>query len=192
MARREEILEVALQLVQREGIGALSVRGVATAAGIGATTLRHHFPSQAELYRADADRLVGETLDDLDIEDTTLDPAQRLTACLLQFLPRPDTQELALGSWFDLYRLALGPDPIPAVRTILQSGHNSAAESLRGWLRVLSRQGHLAEADVDVHVARCLALVDGLHLNLLLDPDRVDLEAARQSLRWFARAVLSR
>ena len=188
MARRDEILESALQLVQRDGIGALSVRGVAAAAGIGATTLRHHFPSQADLYQAVAVRLVGNTLDDLNIADDTVDPVERLSNCLLQFLPQPANQALALSGWFELYRLALGPDPVPAVHGILTSGHGSSAESLAGWFSTLSEQGHLAPGDISSHVTRALALIDGLHLNLLLDADRVDLDAARDAIRWFASA----
>mgnify|MGYP001458521205 CR=1 FL=1 len=192
MARRDEILESALELVQRDGIGALSVRGVATAAGIGATTLRHHFPSQADLHQAVAVRLVGNTLDDLDIADDSVDPAERLSNCLLQFLPRPSNQAVALGGWFELYRLALGPDPVPAVHGLLKSGHGSSAERLASWFSVLAEQGHLAPGDIGSHVTRALALIDGLHLNLLLDPDRVDLDGAIDSVRWFASVSITR
>ena len=190
MVTREEILTTAIDLVGRDGLGALTVRGVASAAGIGATTLRRHFPSQAELYQAVAVRVVGDSLDDIDIHDETRDPVDRLTDGLLQFLPTDDNRELALSGWFELYRLSLGPEPLPAVRAILQSGQGSSAASVRGWFTALSEQGHLAASEIEPNVTRALALIDGLHLNLLIDPERVDLAAARASLRWFAEMVV--
>ncbi|MFE3773910.1 TetR/AcrR family transcriptional regulator [Streptomyces sp. NPDC059122] len=191
MARRDEIIEAALRLAKTEGIGALSVRAVANAAGIGPTTLRHYFPSQTDLHQAVAAAVVSGPLDDLAIADDTREPAQRLHDCLLQFLPPSEHQEAALGGWFELYRLALGPEPLPAVRGMLESGHRSSAQVLQRWLRTLADQGHVVPDDVDTHASRALALIDGLHLNLLIGPERFDLTAAREALRWFAERVVT-
>ncbi|MFJ5223647.1 TetR/AcrR family transcriptional regulator [Streptomyces sp. NPDC088400] len=191
MSRRDEIIEAALRLTKAEGIGALSVRAVANAAGIGPTTLRHYFPSQADLHQAVAVELVSGSLDDLAIADDTRDPVQRLYECLVQFLPPSEHQEAVLGGWFELYRLALGPEPLPAVRGLLESGHRSSAQVLQRWLGTLAGQGHVVADDVDAHVTRVLALIDGLHLNLLIGPERFDLEGARGALRWFAERVIS-
>ncbi|WP_411113404.1 TetR/AcrR family transcriptional regulator [Streptomyces sp. 029-5] len=191
MSRREEIIEAALHLARAEGIGALSVRAVANAAGIGPTTLRHYFPTQAELHQAVAGAVVSGSLDDLAIADDTREPVQRLYDCLQQFLPPSEHQEAVLGGWFELYRLALGPEPLPAVRELLESGHHSSAQVLQRWLGTLADQGHVVPDEVGTHAARALALIDGLHLNLLLAPERLDIEAARDTLRWFAERVIS-
>ncbi|MFE4367125.1 TetR/AcrR family transcriptional regulator [Streptomyces sp. NPDC056835] len=191
MSRRDEIIEAALRLAKTEGIGALSVRAVANAAGIGPTTLRHYFPSQAELRQAVAVAVVSGSLDDLAIADDTREPVQRLYDCLLQFLPPSEDQEAVLGGWFELYRLALGPESLPAVRGLLESGHRTSAQVLQRWLGTLADQGHVVPDDVDTHATRALALIDGLHLNLLLSPERFDLEVAREALRWFAERVIA-
>jgi AcrR family transcriptional regulator len=192
MSRRDEIIEAALRLATTEGIGTLSVRAVANAAGIGPTTLRHYFPSQAVLLQAVAVTLVSGSLDDLAIADDTRDPAQRLYDCLLQFLPPSEHQEAVLGGWFELYRLALGPEPLPAVRELLESGHRSSAQALQRWLGTLADQGHVAPDDVDAQATRALALIDGLHLNLLIGIERFDLEVAGETLRWFAERAVTR
>ncbi|WP_185993948.1 TetR/AcrR family transcriptional regulator [Streptomyces sp. NBC_01525] len=191
MARRDEIIEAALRLAKAEGIGALSVRAVANAAGIGPTTLRHYFPSQAELRQAVAVACVSGSLDDLAIADDTRDPVRRLHECLLQFLPSSEQQEAALDGWFELYRLALGPEPLPAVRELLESGHRSSAQVLQRWLGTLADQGHVVPDEVDTHATRALALIDGIHLNLLIGPEPFDLQAAREALRWFAERVIA-
>ncbi|SDX37473.1 transcriptional regulator, TetR family [Saccharopolyspora shandongensis] len=188
-SRREEILAAALRLTYEQGVGALSVRSVAAAAGVGASTLRHYFPSQADLYQAVASQLVTHVLDDLDIADDSRDPATRLYDCLKQFVPQSDEQMQALTSWAELNRLALGGDA--GVVEILKSGHRASEETLLRWFGTLAGQGHVAPADVDAHVTRVLALIDGLNLDLFLFPDRVDLAAARTALRWFAERIIS-
>ncbi|ASQ93193.1 hypothetical protein CGL27_08530 [Streptomyces sp. 11-1-2] len=72
--KRQHILDVATRLAATDGLRGLSVRSVAAAAGIGATTLRAYFPSQALLYRAVAGRIVSHVLSDEWIQDVSLAP----------------------------------------------------------------------------------------------------------------------
>ncbi|MFB6436957.1 TetR/AcrR family transcriptional regulator [Streptomyces sp. NPDC056411] len=188
-SRQEEILAAALRLTYEQGVGALSVRSVAAAAGVGATTLRHYFPSQADLYQAVASRLVTNVLGDLDITDDSRDPAARLYDCLAQFVPQPNEQMQALTGWAELHRLALGGDA--GVVEILKSGRRASKEALLRWFGVLADQGHVAPADVDAHVTHALTLIDGLNLDLFLFPDHVDPAAASTALRWFAERAVS-
>jgi len=187
-SRREEILAAALRLAHEHGVGTLSVRSVAAAAGVGASTLRHYFPSQADLYQAVASELVTNVLGDLDIADDSRDPAVRLYDCLAQFVPRSEEQAQALTGWAELTRLALGGDA--GVVEILKSGRLASEEALRRWFGVLADQGLVAPAVIDAHVTHVLTLVDGFNLDLFLFPDRVNLAAARETLRWFAERVV--
>jgi AcrR family transcriptional regulator len=60
---RERILNATLRLVGERGIGAVTNRAVATAAGVSLGSLTYHFPSQADLLRECLTRYV-----DLEIE----------------------------------------------------------------------------------------------------------------------------
>ncbi len=57
---RERILRVAFELIGREGIGAVSNRRLASAAGVSLGSLTYHFPSQASLLRESLLLYVGE------------------------------------------------------------------------------------------------------------------------------------
>lgn len=57
---RERILRKTLELIGREGIGAVTNRRVAVAAGISLGSLTYHFSSQAELLRDSLLLFVGE------------------------------------------------------------------------------------------------------------------------------------
>ncbi|GAA2687577.1 MULTISPECIES: TetR/AcrR family transcriptional regulator [Actinosynnema] len=193
MSTRERITEAALRLALVDGLGGLSVRAVAREAGVGATTLRHYFPTQAELYRVIAARYVNAQLSDLGIADADRDPVQRLHECLVQFLAPADQpdQRLSLESWFELHRTALAPDALPTGRETLVNGHHSSADVLTRWLTTLAEQGHLAAEGVAGHAGTALALISGLHLTMLIDPERFDHASAVRSLLWFARGAIT-
>src|SRR2546429_9284587 len=59
---RERILLATLRLIGEHGVGAVTNRRVATAAGVALGSLTYHFPSQAELLRETLSRYVDEEL----------------------------------------------------------------------------------------------------------------------------------
>jgi DNA-binding transcriptional regulator YbjK len=81
---RERILRTTLDLIGREGIGALTNRRVATAAGISLGSLTYHFASQSDLLRQSLLLFVGEEV--LRLEEIAAD-IRRL---------RPDAARAAL------------------------------------------------------------------------------------------------
>ena len=81
---RDKILEVAEALYARRGFAGVGMREVAEAAGLGKSSLFHHFRSKVQLYLAVLERVLGR-LDD------------RLGAVLAQDLPPADK----LDRWMD-------------------------------------------------------------------------------------------
>ncbi|WP_345431795.1 TetR/AcrR family transcriptional regulator [Actinoallomurus vinaceus] len=59
---RERILLATLRLIGEQGVGAVTNRRVATAAGVALGSLTYHFPSQAELLRETLSRYVDEEI----------------------------------------------------------------------------------------------------------------------------------
>ncbi|MCW2946553.1 MAG: transcriptional regulator, TetR family [Actinoallomurus sp.] len=59
---RERILRATLRLIGEHGLGAVTNRRVAAAAGVSLGSLTYHFPSQAELLRASLCRHVDEEI----------------------------------------------------------------------------------------------------------------------------------
>ena len=191
MTRREEILAAAARLVAAEGIRALSVRAVAREAGVGASTLRHYFRTQGELYGALAQGFMADVVDDRRIHDRSIAPTERLMECLGQFLPSGAAAAVQLQGWFDAYAKALTPGS--AERTageVLAHTHAAGLDSVRRWLSALAAEGHGDSSRVDETATALLALLDGLALHLLADPVRVSAETARQALLWAVEAAV--
>ncbi|MEV0403580.1 TetR family transcriptional regulator [Actinoallomurus sp. NPDC050550] len=59
---RERILLATLRLIGEHGVGAVTNRRVATAAGVALGSLTYHFPNQAELLRETLSRYVDEEI----------------------------------------------------------------------------------------------------------------------------------
>ncbi|SFA92093.1 transcriptional regulator, TetR family [Amycolatopsis marina] len=180
--RRQQILDAATRIVAEGGMSALSVRAVAAAAGIGASTLRYYFPSQRELY----DEVVGRSFDDqlsnLRIHDRAIPPAERLLECLLQFLPPSEDQVLHLERWLAFYTSAVGPDRTEQGAALLASFAHRARRRVDAWLAVLQQEDALRHGDRARHGTLLLALIDGLCLELLTPQSPATLESARTAL----------
>jgi TetR/AcrR family transcriptional regulator, regulator of biofilm formation and stress response len=82
---RERILRLALELIGREGIAAVTNRRLATAAGVSLGSLTYHFPSQASLLRESLLLYVGEEVARL----------EAIAADLRARRPQPDAGQVA-------------------------------------------------------------------------------------------------
>lgn len=60
MSTREKILEIALSLFNEEGLATVSMRAIATKAGMSVGNLTYHFPSRDVLVQALLNRLIEE------------------------------------------------------------------------------------------------------------------------------------
>lgn len=182
MDRRAEILRAAGQIAVDEGIGAISVRNVAGRAGIGASTLRHYFPTQQDLF----DAVLGETfnahLEDLRINDSSVPPVVRLTECMAQFLPPSDAHIPQLEGWLAGYTAALGPGRSDQGRAVLSTLSRQARERVNQWLTVLGAEGALRMPSIEHAGTILLATVNGLSLELITPGTPARLETARDVL----------
>lgn len=192
MSRRDDIISAAIRLAEQGSPGqiSLSVRAVAKEAGIGASTLRHYFPTQADLHEAIARGSMKTAVKDFSISDSDLDPAARLFECCAQFLPTHEHRDMQLELWFTMHLSALGPDRREVSRRLLEYGHDFTYECLHRWLGILSDEGHIDPAEVASTSVALFTMLDGLALHSIVTPERVTVDAALDQLRWMIAKVL--
>ncbi|MGO2985465.1 TetR/AcrR family transcriptional regulator [Brevibacterium aurantiacum] len=192
MSRRDDIISAAIRLAEQGPPGqiSLSVRAVAKEAGIGASTLRHYFPTQADLHEAIARGSMKTAVKDFSISDSELDPADRLFECCAQFLPTHEHRDMQLELWFTMHLSALGPDRREVSHRLLEYGHDFTYECLHRWLGMLSEEGHIDPAEVASISVALFTMLDGLALHSIVTPERVTVDAALDQLRWLIAKVL--
>ncbi len=105
--RKEQILEAALVVALRDGLERLTVRGVATEAGLSHGLVHFHFKSKARLLAALLDRLLDRTAAfevGPDIVRVT-PPLERLLTLLRQEMRRLTSDRQAIHLFFDFWLL---------------------------------------------------------------------------------------
>lgn len=187
--RREEIIQAAIELAQQEGPKAATVRAVAQHVGIGASTLRHYFPTQGDLGRAVAERLISSATPDLNIRDSSQSPHERLAECMIQFLPPGDQSvDAMVSAWVAqmarLFDSQSGEGPAQMLSRLYEVGLGR----ITGWLQVLAQEGHIDEADIPRAAFLLSATCDGLMFQL--GAKTLTLDEAKDHVTWLSSAVL--
>jgi AcrR family transcriptional regulator len=169
--RRDELAAAVWRLAAREGLEAVTVRGVAEEAGCSTGALVHYFSDKEELllfaFRTVADR-VGRRL--AASEERTSDPLELARATLAEGLPRDRERQEEVRVWFAFLGLALTrPALARAQRVTYRAWRDRVAEHLRS-----AQEAGALRADVDCATvaAALVALVDGVAVQAMFEPRR--------------------
>lgn len=165
--RRQQVVDAASRIAAERGFGALSVRAVAARAGIGASTLRHYYPTQRDLYDAVVRASLDAQLTDGRVADRSVPPGDRLVECLAQLLPRDEGGRGDLRGWLALHTAAVGPGRSEEGARLLAALTRHGRERVDGWLAVLGDEGALRPVPREQLAVALLAVVDGLCLALV-------------------------
>lgn len=175
IAKREEILERALEVVGREGYAGASVRAIADAVGLSQAGLLHYFDSKEELFTEilrKRDEVDAALFGSADAASATADELRDGYVAVV----RHNTEVPGLVHLFS--RLAVdAADPAhPAHDYFLSRGAELRAVYLDALQRA-QRDGTLtSEVDAETLVRIVQAVADGMQLQWMLDPE-VDMAA---------------
>lgn len=172
-ARRKELVDVATQVFARDGYRGATMLQIATACGISRTGLLHHFPTKEKLLeavlkardRADSDRLSW-----ADLDATTA------------FLKLVDLvrHNATVPKLITLYAVlsAEAVDPTHPAHNYFVARYLVSCRGLQSVFERARVEGILVpDADPRALAIDLVALMDGLQVQWLLDPDRVDMPA---------------
>lgn len=186
-ARRErELSEAVWRVVLRDGVAAVSVRTVAREAGVSAGSLRHVFPTQAELLEV-ALNLVQENVRArvLGIPETVtgLDRSLRIAA---ELLPLDPDRAAELQVQVSLSALAFTHERLRRVR---DQADLAVRLGCRQMIEHVTSPEPLPPARLDRETQVLHALLDGLALHLLHGPHLVDSVSALEAVRGHLRRL---
>lgn len=191
-SRREQIIAAARAVFADAGPAGMSVRAVAERAGVGASTLRHYFPTQRELRDAVFVAAFDEVVDDLRIRDREVPPRERLTECVRQFLaPSSGSLDDSLQEWFEMISLVMRSDASSSQRLLWSAVVRRGFERLVTWLEVLRAEGALRPGDTTRQARLLLAVADGLALGMVMPGEHLTPEQAFEALDDVVAAVVS-
>jgi AcrR family transcriptional regulator len=184
-AARDRILQATLRLIGEQGVGAVTNRAVARAAGVSLGSLTYHFPSQADLLRESLNRFVD-------------DEISRITGLLGRFRTSGLTpDELADEAQKAIADFSHGPEEIANLELHLQAARDpqvrdAAERSIAAYDRlataVLTAMGI---PDAERHAPTVVALFYGLAIRRLSTGDTAASGTA-DALRLLLHGALPR
>jgi len=188
MSTRDRIIAAATEMMQ-EGAPRLSVRAVAARAGVGASTLRHHFPTQRDLINSALTATYDAAMPDERIRDTSIPPRDRLRECLRRLLDPFNTPADAREVWTGLLGMFAEAEGDPNTRAGYDVIIAQAERRVRAWLAILEEEGVLTPGDDARRADFLLTFIDGLSIARALPASDQRLEEETKTLAFAVDAV---
>ena len=168
-ARREEVSDAVLQLIAREGIGAVTLRAVARESEWSTGVIGHYFRNRHDMLIAALRRAAYLQANQFKMtRQEGLTPLEQLRHILVSVLPL-DERRVALTRIF-LFFYAEGAQD--------ETSREEIAEYLQNWRRVVARTIALAiahgqvpaEVDPESKALQLVACADAISSHAILDP----------------------
>jgi AcrR family transcriptional regulator len=178
IAKREEILDVALDLFARNGYDRTSVREVARLTGLSQAGLLHHFSSKEELFTE-----VLRRRDARNEEAYVEDYGGAVDTPGLVSIIRHNSREPGLVRLYVAMSAESTAADNPA-HDFFESRYRKLRGDLASDIRFRQDTGEIAkDLDADSVASLLIAAADGMQVQWLLDPDEADM-GDRLELLW--------
>lgn len=178
--RRLALIEATSACLAERGVAGASVRTICARAGVSPGLLRHYFDGIDALVAATYMHVTARVSDTLNeaVAAAPADPRDRLIAyTTASFLPPIADPEL-LATWLAFWSLVKTDPAIAAIHTETYGGYRRDLEAL------LADCG-LAHGEAALAAIGLTALVDGLWLELTLDPASFTADqASAMAIKW--------
>ncbi|GAB3631642.1 hypothetical protein GCM10027421_09950 [Microbacterium shaanxiense] len=188
MNTRDRIIAAATEMLQ-EGAPRLSVRAVAARAECGASTLRHHFPTQRDLINAALTATYDAAMPDERIRDTSIPPRERLRECIRRLLDPTGTAVQAREVWTNLLTVFADAQADADVRAGYQVLVSQADRRVGAWLAILEEEGVLPPGDNTRRSHLLLTVVDGLSIARAMPAGDTSIEDEAATIGFAVDAV---
>lgn len=187
---RAKVIIAACEMIGEDPASTLSVRAVASRAGVSMGSLRHHFPTQRALRDAVLRTIydVATTDDDI-IHDRSVPARDRLVQCLRQIIA-PQVGEEARKAWIKVFDAFIAPEPTDRLRASYTSMENEGRTRLEHWLTVLAEEGAIADGDIARKAGFLNSVVTGVSIERALPADVSLLERENATLYMAVDAIL--
>jgi AcrR family transcriptional regulator len=179
--RREAIVDAALEVARRKGLGATTVRDVAAQMGTSSGLIHHYFASMDDVLAAAFAR-VAEA--DLGITEAAVAGAGDPTDALARFFRTyaPADADWAFQLWLDAWSEA---GRRPAIQNVSRRLNLAWQALLRSTIEGGVTAGTFRCPDPDAAAWRLLSLIDGLALQVVAHGTTVDRDDV---VRWAIEA----
>ena len=185
--RRQQLIDSTIRCIAQRGLSSITMQMVTREAGLSVGIANLHFQSKdnllKETLRFVAEEYHGGQIEIMEGSDIP-DLGDRLDALLDFQFGRGVTQRQKMSVWFAYYGEA-GARPV--YQKIVATSDRLAAQKLEALFAEIIKEGGYAGSDARELAIGYSALIDGLHLGLLVTPRELTKRCARAVARDFLR-----
>lgn len=185
--RRQSLIAATASTLAEQGLAGASVRSICARANVSPGLLTHYFPGVnaliAETYRATTEQVTA-TLREA-VDKAGPEPLDQVSAFLTASFRSPIAEPELLATWLAFWS-AVKTDPVIAAI------HSETYRDYRAQLERLLRSCGMPAADSSLAAIALTALVDGLWLELSLDPSTFSHDQASAMVVHWLEALLAR
>ena len=187
--RKIKIAEATWKVIVDEGIEQATVRKIAKAAGLSVGALRHYFSTQSELLRFSmelvSDRVIQRVKKRKISDDQN--PFDFVTEGVCEVLPTNEERKVEMEVWLAFSAKVLVDTTLRElsnkVYTDMHQGLGNVIHALQ--LLNLAKEG----LDFEMEVNRLHAIVDGMAMHHLLNPEQFTREKMIQTLKYHLQSL---
>lgn len=183
--RKQQIAQAMWRVILDKGMEGATVRNIAEEAGLSLGALRHYFSTQDDLL-VYAMTLVQEraTARIETVLKNELPPKEMVLAVLYEIVPINEETCAEMEVWFAFVAyINHRKDELP----IPDDGIWTGVQKVMHYLQATSllKEG----LDLDLESERLYSLIDGIAIHALLEPDRLDAERIRKTIRYHIDSI---
>ena len=169
--RREEVLEATWRLMARVGIDRVSIREIAAEAGYSTGVIAHYFKNKQDVLLSSLRLVNSQEIERVAQSTKGLRGLAAARAAIAQMLPVGRERKLEMRVWMSFWGRAVGDARLAEIQ---RQSYGEWRSLLRGHFEAAVADGEVA-ADLDCagEAARTTALIDGLAIQAILEPDRM-------------------
>ncbi|WP_027410014.1 TetR/AcrR family transcriptional regulator [Anoxybacteroides tepidamans] len=185
--QRKRIAEATWRVIMRDGLEKATVRHIAKEAGISAGSLRHYFSSQSELLAFSMQLVserVKERIEAIRFSGPPLDGIKRF---LLELLPLTDETRKEMEVWLAFTQKALWDKDLDPLSERM---YNELRSAIQRMIETLIQLG-ITKPDlpVDLETERLYALIDGLAMHGIMQPEQLSPEQIEAIVDYHLRSL---
>ena len=190
LSSRDKVLLAAMTMFGEDPGATLSVRAVASRAGVSTGSLRYHFPTQRELQDEVLTRVYDLVISDERIHDSSVPARDRLVGCLRQVLAGVGVGAPAREAMRKVAEDFIAPEPTEEIRAVYLTIERETRRRVEYWLTVLVNEGALPEGDNPRRARFLLTVINGLGLERALPAEDSILQTETDTLYTAVDCVL--
>lgn len=187
--RKIRIAEATWKVIVKEGIEQATVRKIAEATGLSVGALRHYFASQSELLRFSMELVSERVMERAKARQYSKDknPLEIVTEVVCEVLPIDEERKIEMEVWLAFSAKVLVDATLRELSNKVYSDMHLGFKNVVLSLQALNLTKN--NLDLDMEVNRLHAIVDGMAIHHLLNPEQFTKENIIQTLAYHLQSL---